>query len=67
MIKGEKDIKEKINLIKLIDNDKEKYRNMLKENVIIDDKFSNKIDKELKLFLSHIFEQDKSKAFRIDY
>ena len=40
---------------------------MLKENVIIDDKFSNKIDKELKLFLSHIFEQDKSKAFRIDY
>ena len=59
--------KEKINLIKLIDNDKEKYRNMLKENVIIDDKFSNKIDKELKLFLSHIFEQDKSKAFRIDY
>ena len=67
LIKGEKDIKEKINLIKLIDNDKEKYRNMLKENVIIDDKFSNKIDKELKLFLSHIFEQDKSKAFRIDY
>ena len=66
LIKGEKDIKEKINLIKLIDNDDEKYRNILKENVIIDNNFSHKIDKELRLFLSHIFEQDKSKAYRID-
>ena len=49
---------------KEIDNDDEKYKNILKENVIIDNNFINKIDKELKLFLINIFEQDKIKAYR---
>ena len=64
LIKGKKDIKEKIEYIKKIDNNEELYKSILKENVIIDKSFSNKIDRELKLFLNNIFEQDKSKAYR---
>ena len=66
LIKGEKDIKQKIDLIKAIDNDDEKYKSILKENVIIDNDFTNKIDRELKLFLRNIFDQDKLKATRIN-
>ena len=65
-IKGEKDMKKKIEYIKSIDNDDEKYKSLIKEDVIIDKKFSKKIDNELKSFLIHIFEQDKSKAYRKD-
>jgi hypothetical protein len=64
LIKGEKDIKEKIEYIKKIDNDDEKYKNILKENVLIDNKIDIKIYKEEKEFLYHIFDQDKEKAFR---
>ena len=64
LIRGINDIKTKINYIKEIDNDDAKYKNILKENVIIDNNFINKIDKELKLFLINIFEQDKIKAYR---
>ena len=64
LIKGKKDIKEKIEYIKKIDNNEELYKSILKENVIIDKNFSNKIDGELRLFLNNIFEQDKSKAYR---
>ena len=66
LIKGEKDIKNKINYIKAIDNDDNLYREILKEKVIIDENFSDKIDYELKLFLNHIFEQDKLKSTRIN-
>ena len=41
----------------------EKYQN---EKIIIDENFSDKIDYELKLFLNHIFEQDKLKSTRIN-
>ena len=34
LIRGEKDIQEKINYIKEIDNNNEMYKNLLKENVI---------------------------------
>ena len=64
LIKGEKDIKQKIEYIKEIDNDDEKYRNMLKENIIINNNISNLIDKELNKFFIHIFEQEKVKAYR---
>ena len=65
LIKGEKDMLEKIEYIKKIDNDINLYKSLLKENVLLDDKIGNKNDKELKKFLQHIFEQDKSKAFRV--
>ena len=66
LIKGLKDIKKKIDYIKEIDDDDKKYKNILKENVIIDNNFINKIDNELKFFLNNIFEQDKLKAYRIN-
>ena len=66
LIKGIKDMKDKIDYIKKIDNDNEMYRKILKEKVILDDNFSNKIDKELKLFLKNIFNQDKKKSYRIN-
>lgn len=65
LIKDEKDIKRKIDYIKEIDNNNEKYRNILKENVIINNNISLITDKELKKFLFHIFEQDKLKSYRL--
>ena len=67
LVKGFNDIKDKINYIKEIDNNDGKYKDFIQENVIIDKNFIEKIDKELKLFLTNIFEQDKIKAFRINY
>jgi len=66
LIKGEKDIDNKIEYIKSIDNDDVKYRNIMKENVIIDNNYIEKIDNELKLFLYNIFQQEKSKSHRVD-
>ena len=66
LIKGEKDLRAKIEYIKSIDNDDEKYRSILRENVIVDMNFTKKIDNELKIFLFNIFQQEKSKARRID-
>ena len=67
LIKGEKDIGAKIEYIKSIDNDYKKYRSIMSENVIVDNNFIKKIDNELKLFLNNIFQQEKSKARRIDF
>ena len=66
LIKGARDMKKKINYIKLIDNNDTLYKNILKEKVIIDKNFVNRIDNELKLFLTNIFIQDKNEAFRIN-
>ena len=66
LIKGEKDIGAKIEYIKSIDNDYEKYRSIMSENALVDDNFTQKIDNELKSFLYNIFQQEKSKAHRID-
>ena len=66
LIRGEKDMRQKINYIIKIDNDEELYKKLLKEKVIIDDNFA-KINIQGKIaFLKHIFEQDKEKAKRID-
>ena len=67
LIKGEKDIKAKIKYIKEIDNNDQLYKKILKENVLLDKNIVIDTHKELKEFLSHIFEQDKSKAFRKQY
>ena len=67
LIKGEKDIHKKIEYIKEIDNNDELYKNILKENVISDQNIANDIEKEYKEFIYHIFEQDKSKAYRKMY
>ena len=64
LIKGEKDIKEKIEYIKEIDNNDKLYNNILKEKVLLDNNIINDTDNELKEFLYHIFEQEKLKAFR---
>ena len=66
LIKGEKDIGAKIEYIKSIDNDYEKYRSIMSENALVDNNFTQKIDNELKSFLYNIFQQEKSKAHRID-
>ena len=66
LIKGEKDIASKIEYIKSIDNDDEKYRSIINENALVDNNFTQKIDNELKSFLYNIFQQEKSKAHRID-
>ena len=67
LIKGEKDIENKINYIKQIDESDELYKSIIKEKPIIDNNSTNKIDElDIKLFLKHIFEQDKNKAYRRD-
>jgi hypothetical protein len=66
LIKGEKDIYDKIEYIKSIDNDDEKYKSIMKEKVILDNNFIEKIDDEIKLFLYNIFQQEKSKSRRIN-
>ena len=64
LIKGEKDIDKKIEYIKEIDNNDTLYKDLLKENVLLDQNIVNDTENELKEFLYHIFEQDKSKAYR---
>ena len=66
LIRGNKDIKEKIEYIKKIDNDNNMYRNILKENILIDKNIFKKYNKEYEEFLFHIFEQDKNRAKRLD-
>jgi hypothetical protein len=51
LIKGEKDIEAKIEYIKSIDKDDEKYKSILRENVIVDNNFTKRIDNELKLII----------------
>ena len=66
LIRGKEDMMEKIEYIKKIDNDDELYRSILREKVLIDDKIRDESTNERIEFLTHIFEQDKSLAKRID-
>ena len=66
LIRNRKDIKEKIEYIKKIDNDDELYKSILKEKVFNDDKFLEKIKNSRKNFLLNIFQQNKELAKRID-
>ena len=67
LIRGENDILSKINYIKKIDNDDKLYKSILKEKVLIDENIKIEYDKELKNFLLHIFNQEKSKSYRKNY
>ena len=67
LIKGEKDIDEKIEYIKKIDNDKKLYISLLREKIFSDADSINQINKkDIKEFLTNIFRQEKEKAFRRD-
>ena len=63
LIRNEKDMKQKIEYIKKIDNDDNLYKTILREDIIIDKNYKKLINDQ-KEFLLNIFEQDKSKAFR---
>ena len=66
LIRNHRDMANKINYIKKIDNDDNLYRSILKEKVFIDDFFVDNIENERKKFLLHIFEQKKEYAKRVD-
>ena len=68
LIKSEKDMLNKIEFIKKIDNDDELYKKILKEKIFNNNinfkEINNKENKEKKNFFLNIFNQDKSYAFR---
>ena len=66
LIKNEKNIVQKIEYIKEIDNSIEKYSNILKENILINENIENIIEEEEKKFLYNIFQQEKQKSKRIN-
>ena len=66
LIRGKKDMNDKIKYIKEIDKNDELYKKILKEKVFIDTKYKEKIEEEKEEFLFHIFSQDIKKAKRID-
>ena len=66
LIKGEKDLYQKIQYIITLDNNDEKYKSILKENVISNKYLLTKLDKEMMQFFSHIFNQKKSNSIRRD-
>ena len=66
LIRGEKDMMQKIEYIKKIDNSEKLYKKILRENILINNKISEIIIKEYYEFLIHIFEQDKKFAKRIN-
>ena len=71
LIKSTKDMYNKIEFIKKIDNDNKLYKNILKLNIFNINYNSNKVKKELneekRQFFFNIFIQDKSQAFRRFY
>ena len=66
LIKGEKDINNKIEYIKKIDNDNELYRTLLNEKIFLNKSIIEKTNEELLNFFINIFEQNKNLGKRID-
>jgi hypothetical protein len=66
LIRGEKDMIQKIEYIKKIDQDDELYRNILKEKIIINEDLNDTYIKEYEEFFFHIFDQEKFEAKRVD-
>ena len=66
LIRNEKDIQQKIEYIKKIDNDDNLYKKILNEKLFIDDNIPSLIKKEKINFFNHIFQQEKIKAKRVD-
>ena len=67
LIRGEKDIKNKIKFIKEIDNNDELYKKIIRKKVLLsNNNKENKIKKELIEFFENIFDQNRILAKRID-
>ena len=66
LIRNEKDMYEKIEYIKKIDNDDNLYRSILKEDLFINNNILEISRKEKIEFFDNIFKQEKDKAKRID-
>ena len=64
-IKDESEFEEKIELIKKIDQNDTLYEEIIREQILIDYKYSKEL-KKYKNFIYHIFEQDKQKAKRFE-
>lgn len=69
LIKGDKDIHEKIEYIKTIDQNDKLYNSIIRESIFINDNYTdiiNKIELEKKYFIYNIFLQEKCNSKRID-
>ena len=66
LIKNENDMINKIEYIKKIDNDEALYKSILNEKLYINDNLVSISNIEKAEFFSHIFEQEKNKAKRVD-
>ena len=66
LIRGEKDIKDKIEYIKEIDNNDELYKKIIRKKVLLSYEYANQIKKEFTSFFEHIFRQNKMLSKRID-
>ena len=66
LIRGEKDMRKKIEYIKQIDNNDILYKNFFKINVINNNYINNIIIKEFIEYFEHIISQNKNKAKRVD-
>ena len=66
LIKNENDMVKKIEYIKKIDNDKKLYKTIFNEKLFINNNLARISDIEKSKFFSHIFEQEKNKAKRLD-
>ena len=62
----ENDFKDKIDLIKKIDQNDTLYEEMIREKIVIDDSRYPKEVQKYKDFIYHVFEQDKQKAKRFE-
>ena len=67
LVRGDKDMKTKIDYIKEIDINGDLYQNLLNENIFKDLNFNAKIQKEKIEFFYNIFSQNIKIAKRVDY
>ena len=65
-MKDEDDFKEKIELIKKIDNNDTLYNEIIREKIVIDDTRYDREVQKYKDFIYHIIDQDKEKAKRFE-
>ena len=63
-MKDEDNFKEKIELIKKIDNNDTLYNEIIREKIVIDDTRYDREVQKYKDFIYHIIDQDKEKAKR---
>ena len=66
LIKGDKDMEEKIEYIKKIDNDDKLYKDIISQDPFMLNKINSIENKESSFFLKNIFRQNKDKAYRRD-